>query len=36
MPQQNPTTVLPALRIATGAGAWAFPALTGKVFGFQT
>jgi hypothetical protein len=35
MPQQNPTTVLPALRIAIGAGAWAFPALTGKVFGFN-
>jgi hypothetical protein len=36
MPQQNPTTVLPALRIAVGAGAWAFPALTGKVFGFNS
>jgi hypothetical protein len=35
MPQTNPTTVLPALRIAIGAGAYAFPELTGKVFGFK-
>jgi hypothetical protein len=35
MPQQNPTTVLPALRIAAGLGAWAFPALTGKVLGLK-
>jgi hypothetical protein len=35
MPQQNPTTVLPALRIVAGVGAWAFPALTGKVIGLN-
>ena len=35
MAQANPTTTLPALRIAIGAGAWAFPGLTGKLFGFK-
>jgi hypothetical protein len=35
MPQQNPTTVLPALRIVAGVGAWAFPTLTGKVIGLN-
>ena len=36
MPQTNPTTVLPAIRLAVGAGAYAFPKLTGKLFGFDT
>jgi hypothetical protein len=31
----NPNTTLPALRLAVGAGAWAAPGLTGKVFGFK-
>jgi hypothetical protein len=35
MPQTNPTTLLPALRIAIGVGSYAFPELTGKVFGFK-
>ena len=35
MAQLNPTTTLPAVRLAIGAGAYAFPELTGKVFGFD-
>jgi hypothetical protein len=31
----NPSSTLPALRLAIGAGAWAAPGLTGKVFGFK-
>jgi hypothetical protein len=31
----NPTTTLPALRLAIGAGAYAAPGVTGKVFGFK-
>lgn len=35
MAQINPTTALPAARLAIGAGAYAFPDLTGKVFGLD-
>jgi hypothetical protein len=35
MPALNPTTTLPALRVAIGGGAWAAPGVTGKVFGFK-
>jgi hypothetical protein len=35
MAQLNPTTSLPLLRIAAGAGAYAFPDLTGKVLGLK-
>jgi hypothetical protein len=31
----NPSTSLPALRLAIGGGAWAAPGVTGKVFGFK-
>jgi hypothetical protein len=35
MPPITPQQALPALRLAIGAGAYAFPDLTGKIFGFQ-
>ena len=35
MAQIKPTTALPAVRLAIGAGAYAFPEVTGKVFGFN-
>jgi hypothetical protein len=35
MPPLNPTTTLPALRVAIGGGAWAAPGVTGKIFGFK-
>lgn len=35
MAQINPSTALPAARLAIGAGAYAFPDLTGKVFGLN-
>jgi hypothetical protein len=35
MPALNPSSTLPALRVAIGGGAWAAPGLTGKVFGFK-
>ncbi|MHB8658079.1 MAG: hypothetical protein ACYC91_09015 [Solirubrobacteraceae bacterium] len=35
MPALKPTTTLPALRVALGAGAWALPELTGKAFGIE-
>lgn len=35
MPALNPSSILPALRFAIGAGAWAAPGVTGKVFGFK-
>lgn len=35
MPAMNPSTTLPALRLAIGAGAYAAPGVTGKVFGFK-
>jgi hypothetical protein len=31
----NPQQALPAVRLAIGAGAYAFPDLTGKIFGFD-
>jgi hypothetical protein len=35
MPSLNPSSTLPALRVAIGGGAWAAPGLTGKAFGFK-
>jgi hypothetical protein len=35
MPALNPTSTLPAMRLAIGGGAWAAPGVTGKVFGFK-
>jgi len=35
MPDINASTILPAVRLAIGAGAWAAPGPTGKVFGFN-
>jgi hypothetical protein len=35
MPALNPSSTLPALRLAIGVGAWAAPGVTGKVFGFK-
>jgi hypothetical protein len=35
MPALNPSSTLPALRLAIGAGAWAAPGVTGKAFGFK-
>jgi hypothetical protein len=35
MPALNPSTTLPALRVAIGGGAWAAPGVTGKAFGFK-
>jgi hypothetical protein len=34
MPDIKASTILPGLRLAIGAGAWALPDQTGKVFGF--
>ncbi len=35
MPAITPQKALPALRLAIGAGAYAFPDLTGTIFGFN-
>jgi hypothetical protein len=35
MPQITPQQALPAIRLAIGAGAYAFPDLTGTIFGFN-
>ncbi len=35
MPSITPQQALPALRLAIGAGAYAFPDLTGTIFGFD-
>ncbi|MDQ6605630.1 MAG: hypothetical protein M3Z06_03690 [Actinomycetota bacterium] len=35
MPSITPQQALPALRLAIGAGAFAFPDLTGTIFGFN-